>query len=373
MTRARPPSPEEQLTFLAKLQRLLAEGDFTATYKFALLIALADLAVELGTDSGHELVVTTRQLGERFIQLYWQQAAPYAAALDVANAAVVLAQSHGSQAVVITAVASFRAKTGATNAQQAMRNPAYTTLLTSVTRTVSNMPLNFMQNFGGSTDEFLYERAGRGSIRIKTDAVYCLRRFQPLVQQLTRSHWIGHIKANRLNHRVLGSGNDLEDFLFSTDRQSLIVLGQSPRKIDGSTCFYCDLAMHSADVDHFIPFSLYPRDVGQNFVLAHPACNRSKSTMLAARSHLERWLHRLDVHADNLAEIGSAAGMAVEPDVSRQVARWSYANAMVSGSNAWRAARDFELIDASYAVCFPQLSDQRSPAGALPHHKRYLC
>ena len=42
------PSPESQLVFLSKLQRLFAEGDFTATYKFALLIALADLAVELG-------------------------------------------------------------------------------------------------------------------------------------------------------------------------------------------------------------------------------------------------------------------------------------------------------------------------------------
>ena len=30
----------------AKLRRLFAEGDFTATHKFALIIALADLAVE---------------------------------------------------------------------------------------------------------------------------------------------------------------------------------------------------------------------------------------------------------------------------------------------------------------------------------------
>ena len=47
-----PPSPETQLAFLSKLQRLFAEGDFTSTYKFALLISLADLAVELGRDDG---------------------------------------------------------------------------------------------------------------------------------------------------------------------------------------------------------------------------------------------------------------------------------------------------------------------------------
>ena len=50
-----PPSAEEQLAFLSKIQRLYAEGDFTATYKFALLVALADLAVELGHDDGAEL------------------------------------------------------------------------------------------------------------------------------------------------------------------------------------------------------------------------------------------------------------------------------------------------------------------------------
>ncbi|HEX6852978.1 MAG TPA: hypothetical protein VF139_16400 [Candidatus Polarisedimenticolaceae bacterium] len=42
------PSPAEQLRFLENYQTLLDEGQFTATYKFALLVALADLAVESG-------------------------------------------------------------------------------------------------------------------------------------------------------------------------------------------------------------------------------------------------------------------------------------------------------------------------------------
>ena len=43
-----PPTDEQQLTFLAMIQRFFAEGDFISTYKYALLIAQADLAVELG-------------------------------------------------------------------------------------------------------------------------------------------------------------------------------------------------------------------------------------------------------------------------------------------------------------------------------------
>jgi hypothetical protein len=42
------PAPEEQVQFLRNVQRLLAEGLFVASYKFALLHALADLAVLKG-------------------------------------------------------------------------------------------------------------------------------------------------------------------------------------------------------------------------------------------------------------------------------------------------------------------------------------
>ena len=74
------PTPERQLAFLAKLQRLFSEGDFTATYKYALLIALADLAVELGRDDDEPLRLANQSIAAKFIELYWQQAAPYSSA-----------------------------------------------------------------------------------------------------------------------------------------------------------------------------------------------------------------------------------------------------------------------------------------------------
>ena len=53
------PTPQAQLDFLQNIQRLLEEGTFTATYKFALLLALADLCVERGTDTGAAFPVQT--------------------------------------------------------------------------------------------------------------------------------------------------------------------------------------------------------------------------------------------------------------------------------------------------------------------------
>jgi hypothetical protein len=46
------PTPDEQIRFLVNLQRLLDEGLFVASYKFALLLSLVDLFVEKVEPSG---------------------------------------------------------------------------------------------------------------------------------------------------------------------------------------------------------------------------------------------------------------------------------------------------------------------------------
>ena len=51
------PSAEFQLEFLKKVEVLLAQGRFTSTYKFALLIALTNIAVERGDALGEALDV----------------------------------------------------------------------------------------------------------------------------------------------------------------------------------------------------------------------------------------------------------------------------------------------------------------------------
>jgi hypothetical protein len=117
-----PPTADVQLAFLAKLQRLFAEGDFTATsarndhsivlsltrrscssYKFALLIALADLAVELGTDDGRDFTLSTRKIAERFIDLYWKQATP-----SMEQEGSVLSQAFWRKTLATHKLRSFR-------------------------------------------------------------------------------------------------------------------------------------------------------------------------------------------------------------------------------------------------------------------------
>jgi hypothetical protein len=102
------PTSDEQIQFLVSLQRLLDEGQFVASYKFALLLSLADLCVELGNDTGSALTLTTDAIGDKFIQYYWRQAIPYPAA----SKASVLKQNTGKHAAVVNLIGTARGKHG---------------------------------------------------------------------------------------------------------------------------------------------------------------------------------------------------------------------------------------------------------------------
>ena len=71
-----PPTADDQIQFMVNIQRLLDEGLFTASYKFALLLALAVLSIEQGDDSGDPLELTTDAIAEKFVQYYWRQVVP---------------------------------------------------------------------------------------------------------------------------------------------------------------------------------------------------------------------------------------------------------------------------------------------------------
>ncbi len=93
-----PPTAAQQIVFLHDLQRIFEEGDFSATYKFALLISLAEIAVEAGDDSGAPLTVRLDLVAEKFVELYWRQVAPYSTTTGETG---VLLQNRGTQAAVV--------------------------------------------------------------------------------------------------------------------------------------------------------------------------------------------------------------------------------------------------------------------------------
>jgi len=66
-----------ELDFLTRLQRILNEGIFTASYQYALLLAVAELSVEGSIAPDGTLRIELDELADRFITLYWRQVAPF--------------------------------------------------------------------------------------------------------------------------------------------------------------------------------------------------------------------------------------------------------------------------------------------------------
>ena len=326
------PSAEEQLDFLTKVQRLFNESDFSSTYKYALLISLADLAIELGKDDDSELELTNRQIAERFIELYWQQSSPYKT--SKVNDSGVLYQNHGTQAVIIKAIQAFRDENSFNSPNAAKHSKEYKKLVTAVASTVAKQPINYLQNVGGGALPFLYER-NTSSITLKIGVAYCLRRFQPLVQQLARSRWTDYIKKNAKNMPILGEKDDLSSFLFETSRKTLVQICKSLKEVYGNKCFYCHKATSKLEVDHFIPFSLYPRDLMHNFVLACPNCNRSKSDTLAAKEYLDMWIKLIRQHFNEMIRIGERVGIPADLETSLAIAKWGYGMATDTRVTFW--------------------------------------
>jgi hypothetical protein len=155
------PGPEAQIQFLRNVQRLFDEGSFVASYKFALLHALVDLAVIYGDDSGAPLVLRTRDIAAQMIELYWQQALPFP---TMANASdPILRQNTGRQATIISVLVAAHAECEGVLTRLKLNTTAWDRLVTRVDQTLREMPLWKLQTVGDERLEFLYENVDRGT------------------------------------------------------------------------------------------------------------------------------------------------------------------------------------------------------------------
>ncbi len=344
-----PPTPEEQVRFLRNVQRLLAEGQFTASYKFALVHALADLAVLKGDDTGAPLRVETREIAARFVELYWRQARPFPAG---GAAEVVLAQNAGRQAAIVSQVAAAQAASGGSLFRFRQEAGRWDALVSEAERVVRTMPLWKLQTVGREPLPFLYENVGRGtSVTLLPGVAYCLRAFYGLVRDLIEGAWVRFVQ--RLNADRLGGVVDLGTFLFGEGRASLEAYRPTLADVQDDRCLYCGVELTGpTQVDHFVPWSRYPADDGHNLVLAHDRCNAAKSDFLAAEVHLAAWVRRnRDRRADLDIQL-AAAGLASDPSSAERIARWVYRQTATANGQVWVAGKELTPLAADWELCF---------------------
>jgi 5-methylcytosine-specific restriction endonuclease McrA len=313
--------------FAEKVIELLDEGRYTATYKYALLLALMDVCLEHTERSGAAPgMVTTRQLADKIVELYWPHTAPFG---GIAPAAV-LKQNTTGQAEIISAITRFRSRHAADpsvpRSEARMSAPeAYQRLVRLVEWKLIEMPLPRLQMMGQSHRSFIYEifwdqrveqrevtsyqhgDAGPfdNRVMLRPGVGEYFLQLNGLLRPLIQRRWAAMVaQVNRL------AESQLEMFLFGTDRTRTAKIRAGLWEIQGCRCFYCGGRITEpvrGQVDHFVPWSRYPDDTLDNFVVTDNICNAAKSNSLAAADHLTRWTRRFVKGSGEYAQFADLA------------------------------------------------------------------
>ncbi len=344
------PTPEEQVHFLRNIQRLLAEGLFVASYKFALVHALADLAVLKGEDSGAPLDLSTKDIAAKFVELYWRQSRPFQLANETPG--LVLQQNTGRQAAIISKIAGAQREYGASLFRLKQSTPdCWSELIAEVDQVVRTMPLWKLQTVGEERLDFLYENLDRGNrVTLKPGVAYCFRAFYELIRDLVQGAWGRFVQ--KVNANNLGNITDFGTFLFGQERASLDIYRPILMDVQHGVCLYCQKNLpKETHVDHFIPWSRYPADLGHNFVLAHNHCNNAKSDYVAAEKHLAVWAERNRLHHEELQSRLQELALPSDPSASIQIAKWVYQQTEKANGQVWVRQRVLQHLSPAWSQC----------------------
>jgi hypothetical protein len=368
------------LRLAERIIQLLDQASFSATYKYAVLIALMDLCLERTSATGSAPdILTTHLLAEKVLALYWPQSAPY-------EKGEVLRQSTAGrtgQAEILRRIISFREQFAQGSAvaptllrARAERPARYKALLHFVEWKLIEMPLPRLQVIGRQEDRFLYEynwtsaieREKRRVVRyqagdqhafdnrilLKPSVGECLIQLNGVLRPLIYRQWTVMVaRVNKLPEAVL------ENFLFGVDRVSLARVRGPLLDIQERRCFYCMGPIDDrCEVDHFIPWARHPDNGIDNLVASHARCNHEKRDFLAAADHVEHWRARSLHHADELQVMAEQARWERAPERTVSVARAIYQK-LPDDARLWRLKDEFVGFDRSRITA--ALSAQASP------------
>lgn len=368
-----PSDPDRTAIRLAeRLIQLLGRGGFTATYKYAVLIGLMDLCMELtGAMGVAPEMITTRQLAEKIIELYWPHCTPYqdhGVLRQNSSKRVTGTGKIDTQAEIVRYIQQFRdtidsdpaASLPLSRARARAKPGAYERLVDRVEWKLVEYPLPRLQNIGREEDRFLYDYSfGKDLEKAEVDGYQQGHRssfdnrlnLQPgtgaalialngVLRPLIHRDWA--LMVGRMN-RLPESG--LERHLFGSERVSLEPVRRQLRELQDDRCFYCAGRIEdSYEIDHFVPWSRHADNSIENLVAADQRCNGNKRDYLADAEHVEHWRERSNLHASELSRIAEAATWESAPSRSLNVTRAIYG--MLPGdAKLWHAKRGFLRIE----------------------------
>lgn len=359
------------IAFAEKVLTLLDEGSFTATYKYAVLLALMDVCLEQSTRTGAAPTsISTTQLAEKVLELYWPHTVGFSSASTEGSDTRVLFQNQparrggrlGGQAAIITAIRKFRDNhapdPSASLTRARLKTPKrFATLLRTVEWKLVEMPLPRLQTIGDREDAFIYRinwtrRVTRSefedphrfdnAIRFVGEAGEHLVTLAGLLRPLIQRQWAAMVA--RFNADLVQDA-ELERFLFGAQRIALGPVREPLIALQRGKCFYCQGSLRTnVQIDHFIPWARYPNNAIENLVAAHEPCNRDKSDHFAATGHVTHWREHLSETGPDLHDVASEIAWETNAPRTLAVARALYLR-LPSDALLWAARKKFELVE----------------------------
>ena len=337
-----------------RLLQVIDEGQRTATYKLALILALIDACAERVDAEGRApATLTTREVAEHVVRIYYPQVREY---VGLSGDAQPLRQISNKKSVSLAAIYLLRMAAGDRPLGVAEREQPleYAKCIDDVEANFARYPLLLLQVLGGASVPFLYsvnwsERVTRGQLNREpgvltfvAGAADELLRLAPLIRPLVEVHWVREVsKWSHLNVEEI----HLRRHLFGADRTSFPDwLRDLLRDTQHDRCFYCEgpLGSRPTQVDHVLPWSRWPNDAIENLVLADGPCNGDKSDRLVVVRHVDRWLERVGASGPDLAEVAAAHGWESSVDRSVALMRAGYSHIPL-GSPLWAGRGDVRV------------------------------
>ena len=367
MSTAVPAANRGALGLAERIIELLEEGKKQATYKYALLVALLDLCLERTSSTGlPPETLTTRQLADKVVELYWPHATPY-------EGRRVLRQGGGrdEQAEIVRRIATFRAEHSPEPDLPAFRArherpKEFEQLVHFVEWKLVEMPIPRLQALGGEERRFLYTYGWTREIKQGQVTAYQKRRagadfdnrlllFSGVGEHLVRLNGLLRPLLHREWARKVAALNALpearlDEFLFGAVRIPLEPVRRPLVELQEGQCFYCRAGLRDrsggVEVDHFIPWKRYPDNGIHNLVAAHSRCNNQKRDFLAAAPHVEHWAERIRQRGDDLDSVAAGLGWAGDRERSQRVALAIYSR-LPDDAQLWVRSGEFATLERS--------------------------
>jgi hypothetical protein len=289
---------DDAIVFAEKLLALLDAGRYTATYKFAVLVALIDECVSSVDDEGRPPdELSAFRIGRRVLEQYWPQAVPYRSSATAAPVRLRHSTQANDLVQIITDYRQAHGFVAGVSLEQAERREpqSLADLERRVATTVIRMPLPKLQRVatanGFHEDRFLYDFSWADEVaesriraadfdptlRLRPGVGAWLVRLAGVLRPIIQQRWAAFV-ADRSRGDVEAAW--LDDFLFGASRIGLDRVRNPLLEVQGGDCFYCGdrIPPSGSQVDHFLPWVRTPTTASTTSSPPTPAATTTSGT-----------------------------------------------------------------------------------------------